>query len=567
MFEDGWVACRVVESDRQTDSGWFLHWNGDGDQPGHDWRNQAPRYEAPRPPDPVVDEALSSRTYQALLTRCPLTDEHRQGLRHRGMTDAEIDHDGYGSLPELGRAELTAAIMADIGADITGAVPGFYLYQDTPTLRGLAGLLIPVRDSLGRVRRLRLSPDDPVKRAEGKYRWISSSNLPGGIGSGVRAHIAYPTTIATAYHRIGLTEGELKAAIAARKTGMPFLSMPGVGAISALRKSIAGLRKLGVREVVIAFDTDAETNPMVASGLNRAVDLLEAEGFAVVHATWPAEFKGIDDALFAGILPMVERRISVDHADIFAENDRLKAENAELRAKLAGQAGEHAAYVQAQKAPHLGPERQVAAAVINSLSAARAKDGDKWIRMPYKKVAEAAGVSERAVPRHFDKLKKVWGNHVELKTEWVPDLGHNMTFARLMTEGRDALLAVATAPPSENGSKNGNGGRRVCKVCGDAGIKRITTDYCLGCGAELDSRESIVAGTGQTVVNHPEPPEPDHDDSLSGCPLPPPSAPTNKRSPLDTLLSPAKVATYHNHGHRDGYAPPAGGPGFDRWTQ
>ncbi len=190
MFEDGWVACRVFESDRQTESGWFLHWNGPGDLPGHDWRNQAPHYEAPRPPDPIVNEELSSRAYQALLARCPLSDEHRAGLRRRGMSDVEIDRDGYGSLPEGGRTELAAAVIADVGGDILGAVPGFHLHQGAPTLRGLAGLLIPVRDSLGRVRRLRLSPDDPVKRAEGKYRWISSSDLPGGIGSGVRTHLA-----------------------------------------------------------------------------------------------------------------------------------------------------------------------------------------------------------------------------------------------------------------------------------------------------------------------------------------------------------------------------------------
>lgn len=50
-----------------------------------------------------------------------------------------------------------------------------------------------------------------------------------------------------------------------------------------LRVTIAS--QCGVREIVMAFDNDAETNPMVASGLERDADVLKAEDVTIVHAS------------------------------------------------------------------------------------------------------------------------------------------------------------------------------------------------------------------------------------------------------------------------------------------
>lgn len=83
--------------------------------------------------------------------------------------------------------------------------------------------------------------------------------------------------------------------------------------------------RCGVREIVMAFDNDAETNPLVASGLKRDANVLDRR----LHHR-PRK-------LVAGMLMMIDRRVSVEHADVFAENGCLKVENAELRTKLACQ--------------------------------------------------------------------------------------------------------------------------------------------------------------------------------------------------------------------------------------
>ena len=182
IFDDGYVLCLRVESERQTQSGWHIHWTGLGEQPGGDWRDRVRVFNAAPPPMP--DGQLCDRAYRALLARCPLSEAHRDDLRRRGMRDAEIERNGYGSLPADGRDDLAAAVIAEVSVDVLGQVPGFHLRDGVPTLRGLPGLLIPVQDVDGAIQRLRVSPDDPAKRAEGKYRWISSSDLDRGIGSG-----------------------------------------------------------------------------------------------------------------------------------------------------------------------------------------------------------------------------------------------------------------------------------------------------------------------------------------------------------------------------------------------
>jgi hypothetical protein len=57
---------------------------------------------------------------------------------------------------------------------------------------------------------------------------------------------------------------------------------------------------MGCRTVRLAFDSDAKDKPTVARDLDAAAHTIDAAGFAVELERWPAEFKGIDDALAAG---------------------------------------------------------------------------------------------------------------------------------------------------------------------------------------------------------------------------------------------------------------------------
>ncbi len=46
-FDDGYVECMRVESNRPTRNQGYLHWGGPGDPPGGDWRGSRRRCAGP----------------------------------------------------------------------------------------------------------------------------------------------------------------------------------------------------------------------------------------------------------------------------------------------------------------------------------------------------------------------------------------------------------------------------------------------------------------------------------------------------------------------------------------
>jgi hypothetical protein len=97
--------------------------------------------------------------------------------------------------------------------------------------------------------------------------------------------------------RVWLTEGPLKADIAASRLGDVVLAVPGVNCWKSTGV-VEALRQAGVRDVVLAFDSDARTNPNVGKALDEVLSVL-VKSFYVRVAVWDEEYKGIDDALLA----------------------------------------------------------------------------------------------------------------------------------------------------------------------------------------------------------------------------------------------------------------------------
>jgi hypothetical protein len=159
------------------------------------------------------------------------------------------------------------------------------------TLAGAAGLLIPVRDPARRIVALKIRKDESDGE---RYSFLSSTRY-GGPGSGAPVHV--PAGIHSPAEIVRLTEGELKADVAFVLTGVPTISMPGV---SSWRACLPYLKALGCRTVRLALDGDARDKPVVARALGACAETLPTEGVAVELECWPAEYKGIDDALAAG---------------------------------------------------------------------------------------------------------------------------------------------------------------------------------------------------------------------------------------------------------------------------
>jgi hypothetical protein len=254
--------------------------------------------------------------YSALLAALPLAQRHREALRQRGLSDAEFDCRGYGSLPVQGRARVAREPYERWGGAVL-RVPGIITCERDGrrylSLAGAAGLLVPVRDPVGRVVALLVRRDGDDCTGP-RYCYLSSTRH-GGSGPGAPAHV--PIGVVAPAEVVRVTEGVLKADVTAALSGVPTVGAAGL----AWRPVLSILRELGARTVRLALDADARDKPPVARALAACAQALTAEGYTVELERWPAPHKGIDDALAAGaaveVLAGDEARQAI--ADIVAE--------------------------------------------------------------------------------------------------------------------------------------------------------------------------------------------------------------------------------------------------------
>lgn len=257
----------------------------------------------PSGPEPAPPEDRD-RVYRALLDALALSDQHRQHLRHRGLSPdhvAALQLAGYRTLPDDGHREpaIRAAATA-LGTVDALAIPGLYRAKSGKSLRlaGRAGLVIPVRDVDGHVVALKLRPDDPGDG--GKYVWLSAAHMEGS-SPGAPAHVARREG-----DTLRIVEGVLKADVAAALD--PGVAVIGIPSCSASSAAVPALRALRPARVLLAWDADARANVHVARGLERAVvvvrEVLPQTALAV--ETWGGDAKGLDDALATGA-PIVAR--------------------------------------------------------------------------------------------------------------------------------------------------------------------------------------------------------------------------------------------------------------------
>jgi hypothetical protein len=259
----------------------------------------APAPAPPRLPSGPAAERGDADTlhavYSALLAALQLSDPHRDNLRERGLTDAEIDRRGYRSLPVRGRAALARKLRERFG-DVVLGVPGFVVRQGERwpyvTLAGAAGLLVPIRDTAGRIVALLVRRDD-TRDGRGKYLYVSSAS-DGGPSPGAPAHV--PLGVVGPVEVVRLTEGGLKGDLGTALSGVPTVGAAGL----AWRPLLDVARELGAKTARLALDMDARDKPAVARALAALAEALAAEGIGVELERWPPEHKGIDDALAGG---------------------------------------------------------------------------------------------------------------------------------------------------------------------------------------------------------------------------------------------------------------------------
>ena len=291
----------------------------------------------------IAPISVRHRTYSKLLEYLILSDQHRQDLLNRGLSTEDIIRCGYRSLPNTSRERMCAEMIRD-GYTLEG-VPGFwkkngkwvfgYIY--------LKGIMIPQRDSFGRIHGFQIRTDDQpavckncknfikgrcqceestcfnkyvtkndtckeFKQDLGKYIALSSAKKPSGTSSGSFIHFAihdYSRKVDYANEQVLLTEGPLKADIANSLSNYdsPILAIPGVSSISYLEIALKELQKRGLNKIWVALDMDYEVNPNVNNSLVKLDELLDKIGLdheqyrwdLDENKNWRGEFKGLDD--------------------------------------------------------------------------------------------------------------------------------------------------------------------------------------------------------------------------------------------------------------------------------
>jgi len=247
-----------------------------------------------KPEIPTADIDAWDRAYRLLLTELSLSAEHRNALRERGLSDAQIDIGEYRTLPR-NNGTIAKKLYETLGADFE-TVPGFL--TNGKIRIAAAGLLVPVRNADRRIVAIKVRSDRPS--ASCKYFYLSSTKYE-GPGPDSPAHV--PAGVCGPCETVRVTEGELKADVSTRLSGVPTVSFPGV---SSWRVVLPVLKALGATTIRVAFDADTDTNKNVARALLDCVTELLANGYAVELEQWPIEAgKGIDDLLAAGGKPEV----------------------------------------------------------------------------------------------------------------------------------------------------------------------------------------------------------------------------------------------------------------------
>ncbi len=243
----------------------------------------------------AATRATRHEVYTLLLKECPLNLEHMQEVARR-FGDKALLELGYGSLTQPAVISAIKKIRKLFSTDVITSVPGFVKdpFGNLKLVRD-SGLMIPVRDVDGNIIAIQLRTEDE----DGKYKWLSASE--NSSGSPCHIPISYIRPPGTQVVRI--TEGPLKAD-AAQVLDSSVLTL-GVAGVSSWQSCIPVILALEPEHIRLAFDSDWRTKPQVKLALTEMFQYFMEQGLDVSVEVWDSDYKGIDDLLLAGQLPIL----------------------------------------------------------------------------------------------------------------------------------------------------------------------------------------------------------------------------------------------------------------------
>ena len=277
---------------------------------------------------PAKDSSLNE-CYAALINLpcLKLNKRHRENLHGRGFSDADIQRNGYASVPDsriyncpelkkwkevyekenleayrkgtlsyYKQKDIQLGLMIAEGITEQGIscanVPGFYKFGEYWCLKCDAGMLIPTRNPKGEIVGMQTRRDVKTKKGL-RYMTLSSKGLPEGVTERIaRTHYPLGNAGLSAKPQILLTEGPLKAdaALAILKNlgadNVMFAAVQGVSNTGELPKLARALKKKGVTQIINAFDMDKLVNVHVMEAAGDAAEIFASEGIGTSMLLW-----------------------------------------------------------------------------------------------------------------------------------------------------------------------------------------------------------------------------------------------------------------------------------------
>ncbi|MGN9171770.1 DNA primase [Lachnospiraceae bacterium HCP1S3_A8] len=215
-------------------------------------RNQYQKKGAGIPEQEMAGAEAKDAVYRRLLSLLSLKSAHKEELLLRGMREEQIERYQMRSTPVGGTENLARKLIAE-GYVLSG-IPGFYVNErgnwDVAFFRKNKGFLCPAYSVDGKISGFQVRLDEPYDGR--KYLWLSSTNRPKGTGS--RSPVTF---LGDPFCKtVRVTEGILKAMVSHSLSGYSFLGTPGVNQYKELERTLAVLKRNGLKEVQECYDMD-----------------------------------------------------------------------------------------------------------------------------------------------------------------------------------------------------------------------------------------------------------------------------------------------------------------------
>jgi transcriptional regulator with XRE-family HTH domain len=219
-----------------------------------------------------------NRAIKKLHKYLGLGSKHRENLRERSLTDAQIEAGYFFSI------HLNQELPPGIPANLPGVIRGKLATK-------VSGFACPAFDVHGRLIGWQLRVDNAT---DNKYRWAKgwkSSHLPNG---------ELPLTVCRPIDGVkrpgvGLAEGLLKPFVAAQRLGQIFIGAAAAnfaGSPEQFKESIDALKP---ETITLYPDAGAVANPHVMGQYRRTIELLSSWGYTVNVAWWGQTDKSHSD--------------------------------------------------------------------------------------------------------------------------------------------------------------------------------------------------------------------------------------------------------------------------------